>query len=66
MSSADKLARFFQKRPNRWIPLPALGAVMSPYSITKRVSELRKRGLVIENRVRYVKKEARSEYKLVA
>jgi hypothetical protein len=66
MSDSAKLRAYFEAHPNRSIKLPTLGRVASPYSITKRISDLRKRGMIIRNAVRRVNGKTHSTYRYVA
>ncbi len=62
MSDLARLGNFFRQRRHRRIGLPTLGKVMSPFSVTKRISELRDRGYVITNTTRRVKGKTHSVY----
>lgn len=55
-SLCDKLAAFFEQHPNTWIDGERLGAIAGKYAWRTRVSDLRKRGMTIENRQRYTKR----------
>lgn len=50
----DKLAAHFQQHAGEWIDGMALSRIAGQYAWRSRVSDLRKRGMVIENRVRRV------------
>lgn len=62
MSDIQRLQQFFRANQGRAIPLPRLGRVMSPFSVTKRISELRQIGFVIDNQKRTVKGKTHSLY----
>jgi hypothetical protein len=53
-SLTDKLAAYFAARPLTWIDGKELATVAGGYGWRTRVSDVRKSGLVIENRVRTV------------
>lgn len=48
----DKLAAYFLARPNAWIDGKELATIAGGYGWRTRVSDLRKRGMTIENRQR--------------
>lgn len=50
-SLTDKLEAFFRDRPLTWIDGKTLAQIAGGYAWRTRTSELRKRGMVIENRV---------------
>ena len=54
MSLTDKLAAYFKERPNQFIDGLELARVAGSYAWRSRCSDLRKRGMVIENRVRWI------------
>lgn len=54
MSLNDKLAAFFQSHANTWIDGRELATVAGAYAWRSRCADLRKRGMVIENRQRRV------------
>lgn len=62
MSDIQRLQNFFRANQGRAVSLPRLGRVMSPFSVTKRISELRARGFVIENSTRRVNGRRHSVY----
>jgi hypothetical protein len=66
MSDAARLKAYFEQHAGQSIPLPRLGRVASPYSITKRISELRQQGMIIRNAVRRVNGKTHSTYRYVA
>jgi hypothetical protein len=49
----DKLAAYFSARPGQWIDGKELATVAGGYGWRTRCSDLRKRGMAIENRVRH-------------
>jgi hypothetical protein len=55
MTLTEKLAAYFQERPDTWIDGMELARVAGSYAWRSRCSDLRRApyGLVIENRVRY-------------
>lgn len=53
-SLVDKLAAFFEAHPEQWIDGMALAKIAGQYAWRSRVSDLRKRGMTIENRQREV------------
>lgn len=76
MTMNDKLAAYFLARPGVWLDGRELATVAGAYAWRSRCSDLRKRGLVIENRQRRVeapnyayaihpRKVVVSEYRLV-
>ena len=50
MTLNDKLEAFFRECPNVWIDGMALAKVAGSYAWRSRCADLRKRGMVIENR----------------
>jgi hypothetical protein len=48
----DKLERFFRANPNTWIDGKALAELFGGYGWRSRVSDVRRRGLTVENRQR--------------
>ena len=55
MTLVEKVASYFQARPNQWIDGKALAEVGGGYGWRTRVSDARRRyALTIENRVRHV------------
>lgn len=48
----DKLEAYFKARPNVWIDGKELAKIAGGYGWRTRCSDVRKRGLTIENRVR--------------
>lgn len=70
MSLTDKLARFFAKREGQWIDGRELATVAGAYGWRSRCSDLRQRGLQIDNRQRRVRTAngtvVISEYRFVA
>lgn len=72
MTLNDKLEVFFRERPYTWIDGKELAHIAGGYGWRSRCSDLRKRGLTIENRVRRVREKAHlpttyaiSEYRYV-
>jgi hypothetical protein len=66
MTLVDRLHAFLAARPNEWVDGLELARVAGAYAWRTRLSDLRQRGLVIENRVRRVEKRFKvSEYRLV-
>jgi hypothetical protein len=49
----DKLAAYFKARPGQWIDGKELATVAGGYAWRTRCSNLRKRGMTIENRVEW-------------
>jgi hypothetical protein len=67
----DRLEAYFKARPDQWIDGMELSQVAGCYAWRSRASDLRKRGLVIENRQRRIRTAAGStrvvsEYRYVA
>ena len=60
MSLCDRLEQFFRARPDTWIDGRALAEVAGNYAWRTRASDLRKRGMQIDNRVRIVREHAAS------
>jgi hypothetical protein len=57
LSLCDKLEAYLRARPNQWIDGVTFEPIAGKYGWRTRVSDLRKkRGMVIENRVRVVPK----------
>lgn len=52
LSLTDRLERYFKEREGVWIDGRELGTVAGAYGWRTRASDLRKRGMVIENRQR--------------
>jgi hypothetical protein len=52
----DKLEAYFRSRPNEWIDGRELARVAGSYAWRTRVSDIRKRGMTIENNVQRVPK----------
>lgn len=52
VSLTDRLEAFFRQHPREWVDGKKLGEIAGGYAWRTRVSDLRKRGHVIENRVR--------------
>jgi hypothetical protein len=50
----DKLEAFFKARPGKWVDGLELAGVAGCYAWRSRCSDLRKRGMNIENRTRRV------------
>lgn len=50
-SLADRLARYFQAHPGQWLDGLTLAKVAGAYAWRSRCSDLRKRGMTIENRI---------------
>ena len=66
MSDKARLLSLLQRYADTWVSLPQIGEVCSPYSVTKRVSELRREGYEVENRLTPVPgARTKSEYRLV-
>ena len=65
MSTVDRLATFFEARPGQWIDGMALAQIAGSYAWRTRVSDLRKRGLTVENRQRKIGRLTISEYRFV-
>lgn len=63
MSLTDRLEQFFRSQPNRWIDGTRLASIGGVYAWRTRCSNLRKRGLQIENRQRKVRDKIKSEYR---
>lgn len=51
-SLTDRLEQFFRARPGEWIDGRQLGTFAGAYAWRSRVSDVRRRGLRIDNRVR--------------
>ncbi len=64
-SLVEKLAQLFRANPERWIDGMQLADIAGRYAWRSRVSDLRKRGMVIENRERKVNGFTVSEYRYV-
>ena len=68
MSKRTEIAALFTRHRGRWVSLLALLRI-APAQYSKRISQLRREGWVIENRKRTVKVgtrwETRSEYRCV-
>jgi hypothetical protein len=71
LTLVDRLARYFQARPNCWIDGKELGTVAGGYAWRSRCADLRKQpyGMRIENRQQRIKtpsgKYTVSEYRYV-
>ena len=67
MRTTDKsrLLALLTRHADTWVSLPEMCEVMSPCSITKRVSELRADGFDIQNETWRVGYRTHSKYKLV-
>jgi hypothetical protein len=62
----DRLEDYFKARPNAWIDGLELARVAGAYAWRSRCSDLRKRGMQIENRMRREGKRVISEYRWIA
>ncbi len=65
MSLNDQLEQHFRARAGVWIDGKELAQIAGGYGWRTRCSDLRKRGMVIENRVRRTPHYAVSEYRWV-
>jgi hypothetical protein len=54
-SLADRLESFFRSRPSEWVDGRELARIAGAYGWRTRCSDLRKRGMDIQNRCRRVK-----------
>jgi hypothetical protein len=61
----DRLETFFKARPNTWIDGKELATIAGGYGWRSRCSDLRKRGLTVENRQRRRNGFTVSEYRYV-
>lgn len=61
-SFTDRVACYFTAWPNRWIESTALEAIGGRCGWRTRVSDVRQRGMVIENRQRTVKRADGSRF----
>ena len=50
---ADKILAFLEAHPNEWMPVFDLIYVSKSLSHSRRVSDLRKRGFTIENKIEH-------------
>jgi hypothetical protein len=64
-SACDRLAAYFKAQPNVWISGVDLARVGGLLAWRTRASDLRKRGMVIENRVEHHDGTVRSFYRYV-
>jgi hypothetical protein len=62
LTLTDKLEAYFKARPNQWVDGMLLGQIAGQYAWRSRASDLRKRGLTIENRQRRVRRPDGSHY----
>jgi hypothetical protein len=69
LSLCDKLEAYLKARPNQWIDGRMFQNVAGTYGWRTRLSDLRKRGMVIQNRVKtchnYYRRYKVSEYRYV-
>jgi hypothetical protein len=65
MSDKQRLLALLKRRGG-WVGLLEIGRVASPYSITKRVSELRREGYTVQNKTWRAKGRTHSAYRLAA
>ena len=61
----DKLEAFFKERPNTWVDGKWLAEIAGGYGWRSRCSDLRKRGMTVENRQRRRAGFTISEYRYV-
>jgi hypothetical protein len=61
----DKLEAFFKAHPNTWIDGKELATIAGGYGWRSRCSDLRKRGMTVENRQRRRGGYTISEYRYV-
>ena len=64
-SQEDKILAYLKQYENEWVSMPTLVAASNSYVIATRVSGLRKKGYVIEQRNEYVGKDCHSWYRLL-
>ena len=64
-SDKQRLLALLTRHADQWVSLPEMCEVMSPCSITKRVSELRADGFDIQNETWRVGYRTHSKYMLV-
>jgi hypothetical protein len=60
LSLCDKLEAYLRAHPNKWVSAHLLMGVAGQMAWRTRVSDLRKRGMRIENRVRTIKRDGSS------
>ena len=66
MTLNDRLAAYFTAHPNQWIDGMELARIAGSYAWRSRCADLRKRGMVIENRQRTLPNGTkRSDYRFV-
>lgn len=65
MSQNNKIYEELRRNANRWVAMPHLVNVSGSYNIHSRISNLRERGSVIENKVEKIDGVNHSYYKLV-
>jgi hypothetical protein len=61
----DSLERFFRANPNKWIDGKALAELFGGYGWRSRVSDVRRRGMTVENKQERRNGYTRSFYRYV-
>lgn len=64
-SQCDKILACLEAVPGQWCPMPTLVEVSGAYAIATRISELRKRGHVIEHKPEREGTKLHSFYRLI-
>jgi hypothetical protein len=64
-SQASKILRLLQSRPGLWVRMPELSEYSGAYAVHSRVSDLRKAGHIIEQRLTRQGRKTESFYRLV-
>ena len=63
MTRAAVIAAYFKAHPDRWLDGRELATVGGAYAWRTRISDARRSGMTIENRVRRIGRVAISEYR---
>ena len=63
-SQCDLIKTELERNAGKWVAMPRLVELSGSYVIHSRISDLRKRGLTIEQRSERVDGTCRSEYRL--
>lgn len=64
MTQCDKILRVLMDRRGEWVPMPYLARAARAYAVHSRISDLRSRGYVIEQRREHVEGVRHSFYHL--
>lgn len=63
-TQCDRILAHLQQRVGQWVPMPELHSASGSYVVHSRISDLRERGHLIDNRTEHVRGLCRSFYRL--